>query len=66
MAFDLLKPVRLSRTAATQNRRNAVLKAEAMRLLAVPSKHSCLFAFLLATGARPSEALGLKWTDIEI
>jgi len=44
----------------------SLTKAEAMRLLAVPSKHSCLFAFLLATGARPSEALGLKWTDIDL
>lgn len=44
----------------------ALTKAEAMRLIAVPSKHMCVFAFLLATGARPSEALGLKWIDIDL
>lgn len=44
----------------------SLTKAEAMRLMAVPSKHASLFAFLLATGARPSEALGLKWTDIDL
>lgn len=42
----------------------SLTKEEATRFLAVPSKHACLFAFLLTTGARPSEALGLKWTDI--
>ena len=44
----------------------ALTKEEATRLLAVPSKYACLFAFLLTTGARPSEALGLKWTDIDL
>lgn len=44
----------------------SLTKEEATRLLAVPSKHACLFAFLLTTGARPSEALALKWTDIDL
>ena len=44
----------------------ALTREEAARLLAVPSKHACLIAFLLTTGARPSEALGLKWTDIDL
>jgi len=44
----------------------SLTKEEAARLLAVPSKHACLFAFLLTTGARPSEALGLKWTDVDL
>lgn len=44
----------------------SLTKEEATRLLAVPSKHASLFAFLLTTGARPSEALGLKWTDIDL
>jgi len=34
--------------------------------MAVEGKYACLFAFLLDTGARPSEALGLKWTDIDL
>jgi integrase len=41
-------------------------KEESGRFLAVESKYACLFAFLLDTGARPSEALGLKWTDIDL
>lgn len=44
----------------------ALTREEATRLLGVPSKHACLFAFLVTTGARPSEALGLKWTDIDL
>ena len=43
----------------------ALTKEEAARLLAVKGKYACVFAFLLNTGARPSEALGLKWTDID-
>ena len=41
-------------------------REEAGRLLAIEGKYSCLFAFLVDTGARPSEALGLKWTDIDL
>jgi integrase len=44
----------------------ALTKEEATRLLAVPTKHACLFAFLLTSGARPSEALGLKWPDVDL
>lgn len=33
--------------------------------IVVENRYRALFAFLLATGARPSEALGLKWSDIE-
>ncbi|HUS11537.1 MAG TPA: tyrosine-type recombinase/integrase [Pyrinomonadaceae bacterium] len=57
----------------------ALTREEAGRLLAVErftrknktgsvvveNRHRVLFAFLLTTGARPSEALGLKWTDID-
>lgn len=43
----------------------ALTADEAARFLKVESKHSCLFAFLLTTGARPSEALGLKWSDLD-
>jgi len=28
--------------------------------------HGCLLAFLLATGCRPSEALALKWSDVNL
>ena len=41
-------------------------KEEAGRFPAVDGKYACLFAFLLDTGARPSEALGLKWPDIDL
>ena len=41
-------------------------REEAGRFLAIEGKYSCLFAFLLDTGARPSEALGLKWPDINL
>lgn len=57
----------------------ALTREEAARLMAVQSftrqekgrkpvvaenRHRVLFAFMLTSGARPSEALGLKWTDI--
>lgn len=41
-------------------------KQEAGCFLAVEGKYAYLFAFLLDTGARPSEALGMKWTDIDL
>ncbi len=44
----------------------ALTREEAARLMAVESKYRVVFAFLLTTGARPSEAFGLKWTDIDL
>jgi integrase len=44
----------------------ALTREQAARLLAIDSKHRVVFAFLLSTGARPSEALALKWTDIDL
>ena len=35
------------------------------RSVVVENRYRVLFAFLLTTGARPSEALGLKWTDLD-
>lgn len=57
----------------------AMTREEASRLMAVErftrgnktgavvveNRYRVLFAFLLTTGARPSEALGLKWSDID-
>lgn len=34
--------------------------------LAAADKHYCLLTLLLVSGCRPSEALGLKWTDINL
>jgi len=44
----------------------ALTMQEAARLMAVDNKYRVVFAFLLTTGARPSEAFGLKWTDIDL
>lgn len=44
----------------------ALTAEEAARLLKVEGRYSSLFAFLLTTGARPSEALGLKWSDLDL
>lgn len=35
------------------------------RSVVVENRYRVLFAFLLTTGARPSEAFGLKWSDID-
>jgi integrase len=43
----------------------AFSRDEAARFLAIEDKHRTLFAFLLLTGARPSEALALRWSDID-
>jgi len=34
--------------------------------MAVENRYRALFAFLLTTGARPSEVLGLRWADIHM
>lgn len=34
--------------------------------MVVENRYRVLFAFLLTTGARPSEAFGLKWSDIDM
>lgn len=36
------------------------------RSVVVENRYRALFAFLLTTGARPSEAFGLKWSDIDL
>lgn len=40
-------------------------RTEAERTVSVENRYRVLFAFLLTTGARPSEAFGLKWTDVD-
>ncbi len=46
---------------------NAMTEAEAGRFLAAAAieENHVLFALLLTTGLRPSEALGLKWSDFD-
>lgn len=44
----------------------ALTREEAGRLMAIPSRHRVLFAFLLDAGCRPSEAFGLKWSDLDL
>jgi integrase len=39
---------------------------EGERTVIVQNRYRPLFAFLLTTGARPSEAFGLKWSDIDL
>jgi integrase len=41
-------------------------KKEGRAAVVVENRYRVLFAFLLEVGARPSEALGLKWTDIDM
>lgn len=33
--------------------------------MAIENRYRVLFAFLLTAGARPSEAFGLKWSDLD-
>jgi integrase len=40
-------------------------RTEGERSVTVENRYRVLFAFLLTTGARPSEAFGLKWSDID-
>jgi integrase len=35
------------------------------RIVTVENKHRVLFAFMLATGARPSECFAVRWSDID-
>ncbi|MGI9067159.1 MAG: site-specific integrase, partial [Pyrinomonadaceae bacterium] len=41
-------------------------RQEGERTVVVDNRYRVLFAFLLTTGARPSEAFGLKWADIDM
>ena len=43
----------------------ALTREEAGRLMAIENRYRVLFAFLLTAGARPSEAFGLKWSDVD-
>ena len=47
---------------------SALTPAEAARFLAAAREDRCglLFELLLVTGARPSEALALTWTDLDV
>src|SRR5687768_3448803 len=40
-------------------------RSEGDRTVTVENRYRVLFAFLLTTGARPSEAFGLKWSDMD-
>lgn len=40
-------------------------RREEKRSVVVENRYCVLFAFLLTSGARPSEAFGLKWSDID-
>lgn len=42
----------------------ALTREEAGHLMKVENRYRVLFAFLLTAGARPSEAFGLKWSDV--
>jgi integrase len=39
---------------------------EAARFLAIKDKYQAFFAFAIITGARPSETLALRWSDIDM
>lgn len=54
------KQARGEMKAMTEEQAKAFLKA------AEADKHHALFALLISTGLRPGEALGLKWTDLEV
>lgn len=51
-----------------QREMHALAPVEARRLLAsiVGDRHEALFAFLLGTGCRPSEAYALAWADLDL
>lgn len=57
---DLPKPSRPKVQALTQEEAARFLEA------AKATRWSCFFALLLSTGLRPSEALGLYWSDLDL
>lgn len=57
---DLPKPSRPKVQALTQEEAQRFLEA------AKSNRWYCFFSLLLSTGLRPSEALGLYWTDVDL
>ncbi len=57
---DLPKPSRSKVQALTQEESQRFLEA------AKSTRWYCFFSLLLSTGLRPSEALGLYWTDVDL
>lgn len=60
-------PPHFTRARETQGRTRFLLPAEAEALIAEAADHlRPLLVFLLCTGARLSEALGLEWRDVDL
>jgi integrase len=58
--------VRLPRQAKREVRALAPDEVKRFRDAAKRSSHSVLFDFLLGTGARPGEALAVRWSDVDL
>lgn len=58
-----VKPIRPRRTAAVKKAFNAD-EAQRFYRIAISERWAMPLAFMLLTGLRPGEALGLQWTDI--
>lgn len=62
-------PASLARPPKVRNAEmQALTEAEAIRFLAEASldRHEVIWAFMLETGARPGEALALRWQDVDL
>ena len=66
LAHNPCNSVELPRKAATEMQSLTPLEAARFLREASSDRWSALFVLALATGLRPSEYLGLKWSDIDL
>lgn len=66
IARNPCEAVELPRIARNEMQAFSPVQAQTFLAAAKDDKHGIVFAFALATGMRPEEYLGLKWSDVDL
>ncbi len=66
LARNPAKGTNLPKRASREKRAFSAEEVRRFRDAAKGTKHAALWDFLLATGCRPGEALGLRWQDLDL
>ena len=65
LAVNPAKGINLPKRRKREMRALSAEEIKAFRTAVQGTRHATLFDFVLATGCRPGEALGLRWADLE-